>query len=193
MSNANPEVIDLLNQLAEDRFALKLRMDAEDQAFKDAKARLEADHTDKKAAMEARAVEIDQQIQQLIQEHRANLIARGKQSFAIMRAKFQLRKSGEKTKVADANGVMKVAKRFGVVKAIAEPPSRKWKLDSQKFLKWLESHGEMRRLFEPYLTIVPEMESLHMSPNTNYTIYHDGKRISPPSITISAPDAEVQS
>lgn len=182
MSDTNTKVIEDLNGLAERRFFVEVRREIAIRAYKAEVAVLNAEQENVMADLNSEAKQLDEQITQLIQPNRNNLIERDKQSFVIMRAKFQFRKPSGKTKITDASGIMDVARKLGVVRKIAKP-SYSWKLNQPKFFGWLEKHGEMRKHFEEYLDDT-STESLTMQPNGNYTVHHDSKRVSPPSVSI---------
>lgn len=185
MSDTDTEVVEGLNNLAEKRFLVEVRLEDATREHKAAVAALVAAHEKALAGLNGEAALLDEQIAQTIQTNREGLIEQGKQSFAIMRARFQFRKpsANAKPKVADASGLMEAARKLGVVRQIAKP-SYSWKLNQSKFFDWLEKHGEMRRHFEEFLEDPASGESLTMQPNTGYTVHHDSKRISPPSVSI---------
>ena len=183
MPNALTQVINKLNRLGRDRALLKLNEDAENQRYKDAKARLDATHEKNLARIAAQIEKVDPQIDETIAERRSDLIESGKQSFTTSEWKFQFRKAPGKTNVTDADTVMDIARKMGIVRKIADPPKR-WKFNQKKFLEWLESHPEERARFDAFLEDPEDGETLHMSPNSGHTVFHDSKRVSPPSITI---------
>ncbi len=139
---------------------------------------------------EAAMVAIKQELTQVIEAHRASLIAKDRQSFATLKWKFQFTKTdGGKTTVVEgaAEAIMKTARKFGRIKHVAVPPSsQKWRFKLSKFLAHLETHPEERVIFEEFLDVTEEAESLRMAPNAGHTVFHDGARISPPSITIKS-------
>ena len=183
MSDASTEVIEKLDALAEQRFLAQVKLDKATEEYKTAIAVLTADHEKVQTSLQSEINALDSQIYDTIQANRNELIRRGKKSFAIMKAVFQFRSSDPKTKIADSAGIMSVARKLGVVRQIAKV-SISWKLNQSKFFQWLDKHGELRPHFEDYLEEVEAGESLTMKPNTNYTVFHDSKRISPPSISI---------
>lgn len=183
MSDTNTKVVDDLNDLAEKRFMVQVKIDEATVTHKAAVAALEASHEKVLSSLQAQAEHLDAHIAEVILPNRHTLIERGKQSFVIMRAKFQFRRPTGKTKVTDPGGIMEVARKLGVVRKVAKP-SYSWKLNQAKFFAWLDTHGEMRKHFEEYLD-VSSKESLTMQPNSGYTVHHDSKRVSPPSVSIS--------
>lgn len=183
MSDTDTKIIDDLNDLADKRFLVQIKIDDANASHKSAVAALVAAHERVLSALTSEAAGLDQQIAAIIQPNRGSLIERGKQSFVIMRAKFQFRKPSGKTKITDAAGIMDVARKLGVVRQIAKP-SYVWKLNQSKFFDWLDKHGEMRTHFEEYLDDSSK-ESLTMQPNAGHTVHHDSKRISPPSVSIA--------
>lgn len=183
MSDVNTEVIENLNGLVERRFRLEIRLNTVNQEFATEKAELEKLHDLELAEINAAIKEIDDEIWESVERDRSTLIQKGKQSFTTMAAKFQFRKSAAKTKVTDSDGVMQTARRLGVVRKIAEPAFR-WKLSSAKFLDWLAKNGELREHFADFIEEPVDKESLSIAPNSNYTVFYDAKRISPPSISI---------
>lgn len=187
MTDANTEVISELNNLAERRFQIELRLNDANRKHKSAMAELEAAHEKVLDALNAEIAEVDSLIAGCIRTNRKALIAKGKQSFVIMRARFQFRgpKPGTKpkTKVTDAAGIMAVARRLGVIRKIAKM-NVSWRLNQSKFLEWLEKHAELGSQFEDYLDVSVPKETLTMYPNSGYTVYHDSQRVSPPPVSI---------
>jgi phage host-nuclease inhibitor protein Gam len=184
VTNPLTKVIEKLNRLGRTRAELELTKQAEIQKFKDAKAALEASHGAKLAKIEADIEKTDPQIDQTITERRSELIQKDKQSFTTSEWKFQFRKAPGKTKVTDADGAMEIARKLGIVRKVADPPTR-WKFNQKKFLEWLDRNPEQRARFESVLEDTEDGETLHMSPNSGHTVFHDSKRVSPPSITIT--------
>lgn len=183
MTDANTEVIDKLNELAEQRFLVELRQGDANQKHKAAVAALETAHQQVLAGFQTEIETLDKQIADLIKQHRKELIKTGKKSFVIMSAKFQFRGYDEKTTVKDPKGIMDAARKLGIVRQIAKL-TMSWKFNQAKFFAWLDKHGELRSKFEEFLEVKEAGESLTMAPNSNYTVHHDSKRISPPSIGI---------
>lgn len=120
----------------------------------------------------------------IITKHRSSLMATGKKSFATMHATFQLREVPAKITIVDKKGVMRVARRLGVVKHIANPPKGGWTIDQKKFMAWIAHNSELRAQFEPFIDEVEARESLTIKPNAGHTVIHDRKRISPPPVTV---------
>lgn len=183
MTDADTKVIDELNELAEQRFVVQLKLDDANQKYKAAVAALDAVHEHKLAAFQAEIDTLDAKISNKIKTNRKALIESGKQSFVIMRARFQFRKTKPKTTVKDAKAIMDMARKLGVVRQVAKLKCS-WGLNQGKFFDWLNTNGEFRSQFEDYLEVTEAGESLTMQPNTNYTVHHDSKRVSPPSVSI---------
>ena len=186
MSDATNEVIDDLNELAKSRFDVQVRIDAENQQFKNDKTALETAHAARLAALTKEADALDSQLWEKIEPNRSSLIVRGKKSFITALAKFQFREVPGKDKVGDSDGIMNAARRLGVVRQIANPVHY-WKFDSKKFFAWLDRNGENRPHFAEFIEEGTDGESLTIQPNSNYTVHLDKKRVSPPSISIKKP------
>lgn len=186
MTNANQDVVSEVDALAEERFSLEVEKTALAQKFKSDEAALKASYQDQLAAITARIGEVDAALLAKIKGNRAKLIAKGKQSFVTLVAKFQFKKASDTDKVKDADGVMAVARKLGVVRQIAKPV-REYKLDRRMFGAWLKKHPEYRDAFAKHLE-ERAGESLTMQPNGTYMVTHDSKRISPPSVSIK-PDS----
>lgn len=184
MTDADPEVIDRANRLAESRFQLEVEREVENRRFAEALAALTKEHEEKLRIFTERERVLDPAIWKVVDENRTSLIARSKRSFVTMLAKFQLKDVPAKTEVLDKQGIMDVARKLRVVRHIAKPPKGEWRFNQKKFFGWLAKNGEHRRHFEPFLNDVEKDESLTIQPNSNYTVEHDSQRISPPSITI---------
>ena len=184
MSSTDPEAITAVNELVGDRFALEVERDAENRRFQAALAEITKIHEqalEEYALLERR---LDTAIWQEVDENRATLIERGKRSFITMMAKFQLRDVPAKVEVLDKLGIMETARNLGVVRQIANPPKGEWRFNQKKFLAWLDKSNELHGHFEQFIDHTGGGESLTVQPNANYTVLHDSKRVSPPSISI---------
>lgn|GEM_PF-2547514 len=184
MSSTDPETITAVNELVGDRFALEVERDAENRRFQAALAEITKIH---EQALEEYALlerQLDTAIWQAVDENRATLIERGKRSFITMTAKFQLRDVPAKVEVLDKLGIMEAARNLGVVRQIANPPKGGWRFNQKKFLAWLDKSNELHGHFEQFIDHTGGGESLTVQPNANYTVLHDSKRVSPPSISI---------
>lgn len=184
MTKDNVDRIEILNKVIQQRFALQTELEAEKSLFKSMVAILKAAHVEQTKPLQAEIEALDEQLWHTIERDRANLITKGKKSFVTMYAKLQFRSIPSTTKVIDAVSVMDVARKLGIVRKIAKPTNT-WRFSTTMFLKWLSTHDEYRHYFEPYIDDLPEGESLTMQPNDNYTVHHDSKRLSPPSVTIN--------
>ena len=184
MTDADPEVINRVNRLAESRFQLEVERETENQRFNEALASLTKEHEERLRIFTERERVLDPALWKVVDENRAGLIAPKKRSFATMLAKFQLKDVPAKTEVVDKQGIMEIARKLGVIRQIANPPKGEWRFNQKKLFGWLAKNGEFRRHFEPFLNEVDKDESLTISPNRTYTVEHDSQRISPPSITI---------
>jgi phage host-nuclease inhibitor protein Gam len=188
MSDATTKVIEGLNELAKARFDLQVQVDAANQEFKNDKAVREAAHTARLAPLEAKIEEIDAQLWKELKDHESSLIEEGKRSFVTMAARFQLKTVYGTRKVTDAKSLMKIARKLGIVRRIAVPV-HEWKLSQEKFFAWLDKNGEARPKFDGLIEETQDDESLTIKPNSNYTVFLDKKRVSPPSISIKKPVA----
>lgn len=182
--DASPEVIKLLDTLAQDRFRLEAEQQHLDAEYKADEARLMAAYAQRVAPVAQQIVELDDTIWRLVHAHRITLIAAGKQSFAIASATFQFRAQKPKLVPVDVDGIMKAARGLRVVRDIADPPVRKWAFNKQRFLAWLESHARFYPYFEKYLEITDGGESLSVKPNAAHPVFHDKDRLTPCSFTI---------
>ena len=183
MSNVDPEVLDLINTLAEETFALEVQLDGKNTDFKAAQAVAAADHNALIAPIQAQIDANKARLAEVIQAHRDQLVGSKRKSFATMIATFQFREVATKLKVTDASGLMDVARRLGIVRKIARQAVT-WKLVHTKFATWWERNGEHHEALIDFVEPPTEGESLSMKPNGTYTVVHDGNRISPPSVTI---------
>lgn len=183
MSNVDPKVLDSINELAEERFALQVQLDSKNAAFKAAQAAANADHNAQIAPIQAAIDELDTRLAEVVAEHRDQLIGPKRKSFTTMIATFQFKHITAKLRVTDADGLLAAARKLGIVRKIARQVVT-WKLDRDKFATWLVSHGEYRMELDDYLEGPNEGESLTMRPNGTYVVTHDSQRISPPSVTI---------
>lgn len=187
MSDARNKLVHELNELAKSRFDVQLRIDAENQQFKNDKAALETAHAARLADLTKEADALDAQLWQKTDEpNRSLLIEAGKRSFITALTKFQFRDVPGKDKVGDSDGIMNAARRLGVVRQIANPVHY-WKFDSKKFFAWLDKNGEIRPSFDEFIEEGTDGESLTIQPNSDYTVHFDNKRVSPPSISIKKP------
>lgn len=180
------QVIDKLNQLGRTRVRLELSRNAAIQKAKNAKAAIDERLSTQLSGIEAKIEAIDPKIGVTIADHRSALVAEGKQSFTTSEWKFQFRKVPGKMQVTDADAIMGIARRLGIVRKIADPPTQEWRFSLKKFLEMLEENPEYNSYFDDYIDQPDETETLHMSPNSGHTVYHDSKRVSPPSIRIKS-------
>lgn len=183
VSNVDPEVLDSINKLAERRFALQVQLDKSNADFKAAQASAAADHSALITPIQAEIDEIDSQLVEKVEAHRSQLIGSKRKSFTTIVATFQFKKVAGKLKVVDDKGLMAAARKLGIVRKIARQVLV-WKLDQAKFAAWLAKNGEYRMKLGDFIEGPSEGESLSLKPNGTYTVVHDDKRISPPSITI---------
>lgn len=186
MTNVNPEVIDQLNALARRRFDLQVEANEEEAQYKAQSRALEAAFTKRQAAHHSEMQQIDHEIWETIQQNRGNLIDPDRKSFATMVAKFFLKTVPARTAVIDKKGLLAVARRLRIMRKVASVKVA-WDLDVKKFISWLQKNGEYRQEFEPFIEDIGENETLTMGPNANFTVFHNSKRISPPSIKIDHP------
>ena len=183
MSNVDPEVLDLINTLAEQRFALQVQLDGKNADFKAAQAFAVADHNALVAPIQASIDDLDARLAETVASHRDQLVGPKRKSFATMAATFQFKNVTTKLKILDDKGLMDVARRLGIVRKIARQVVT-WKLVHSKFVTWWEKNGEHHEALIDFVEPPTEGESLSMKPNGTYTVVHDGTRISPPSVTI---------
>ena len=184
MSSTDPEVIAAVDELVRNRFALEVERDAENRRFQAAIAEITKIHEQALEEFALHERQLDPAIWQAIDSNRATLIERGKRSFITMAAKFQLRDAPAKVEVLDKLGIMETARNLGVVRQIANPPKGEWRFNQKKFLAWLGKSNELHEHFEQFIDHTDGSESLTVQPNANYTVLHDSKRVSPPSISI---------
>ena len=183
MSDVDPEVLDRLNKLAEQRFTLQVQLDGQNATFKANQVAATARHNAQIAPMQAEIDALDAQLVKLVQTHRAKLIKPKRKSFATMIATFQFRDVTTKLKVVDVDGLMAAARKLGIVRKIACQVVL-WKLDRDKLAAWLEKHGEYIEDLIDFIEGPSDGESLTIKPNGTHTVVYDGDRISPPSVTI---------
>lgn len=185
MTNVDPATIKTIDSLAEKRFQLEIMRDAANKRFKDDEAKLKSAHSAVLNPIEIAIAETDANLRRIITGRRSQLIERGKKSFVTMAARFQFRSGTDKPKVTDIESVMEAARRLGVVRKVATP-KYVWQLTPKKFFEWLERNDEHRSKFEDYIeNPADEEDSLVATPNGTYTVLHNSKRVSPPSVTIS--------
>lgn len=179
MASVNTEVVDMLNQLTNERLKLELKKES-------ANNRLQA--LGQEIATELRQTEeeirqIDQQIWQVTESH-PELKGTGKKSFVTAIAKFQFRDVAARLEVTDKKGLMDKARQIGVVRKIAKIKVL-WELRVTKLLEFLGKYPEYYHDFEPFVEEIPEQKTLTIQPNDKYVVFHDGRRVSPPSIKIN--------
>ena len=190
MSNADPEVIERINELGDRVVLLEHEQET---LIKDIEARKKAiddENAPRLQRIETAARAAKQELAELIEANRVSLIAQGRQSFTTQLWKFQFTKAeGGKTTIIEGatDAIMKIAGKLGVIKQIAVPPKpQKWRFKQSRFLEWLEKYPEERSRFEEHLEITEDTEALRMSPNAGHVVFHDGTRISPPSTTLKS-------
>lgn len=189
MTSADPQVVTDLDDLARNLFKHQITGDAQTARFKAAEAALKAEYEANMEPILDLIRSASARVWGLISANRGTLIAEGKKSFVTSAAKFQLRSSTAKVKVADSEGVMAVARRLGVVRKIANPPRHTWLLDKDRFLAWLDANPDLRDQFAEFLDETEASEGLTIQPNGTYTVFHNSERISPPSVKVEKPSA----
>ena len=192
MTNAFTTLINRLNRLGRTREHLELMLKSENERYKKEQETGRIRHSRRLATITARIEKTDPEIWNGIAARRDELIPKDKKSFVTSERRFQFKAVPFRQKVTDANAVMALARKLGIVTPISDPPSRRRIFNSTKFFEYLESHGELRERFEEWIdeTGGGDEETLHMSPNADYTTFYDGERLSPPSITIKSPPRE---
>ncbi len=183
MTNVDPEVLDLINTLAEQRFALQVQLDGKNADFKAAQAVATANHNALIAPIQAGIDDVDVRLAEVVTRHRDQLVGPKRKSFATMVATFQFKNVTTKLKVVDDKGLMDAARKLGIVRKIARQVVT-WRLVHAKFVAWWEKNGEHHEALIDFVDPPTEIESLSLKPNGTYTVVHDGNRISPPSVTI---------
>lgn len=182
-TSADPELVTAVNQPIERLFRAEVRQKDLDQQLKDAIAVLIAKHAATSAEITQEIESAGAELKQVIKDNRPRLFERGKKSFATMIAIIQLRDVPARLNITDAKLIMSIARRLGVVKKIAKL-SIEWKFNADKFRAWLDQHDEYRDEFVDAIEDVAAYESLTLKPNNTHLVYYDGKRISPPPITV---------
>lgn len=187
MPNVDQQIIDALDKLASDRFALERQREAINHAYASQQEKAQARHADLISAIESRIATVDAEIWKIITNNRRDLIASGKKSLVTIIASFQFRNVPGKTTLTDAKGAMKAARSLGIVRRVSSLTVT-WKLKLNMLLDYLKKHPEHNEAFADYLEITSDRESLSMKPNSTYAVTHDSaNRVSPPSITIQPP------
>lgn len=179
MASVNTGVVGKLNQLTEDRFKLEAKKQS-------ANNRLKAIGQEIAAELEEAEEEIrriDQQIWQFTESH-PELKGTGKKSFVTAIAKFQFRDISARLEVTDKKGLMDKARQIGVVRKIAKLKVV-WDLSVTRLLEFLGKYPEYYQDFEPFVKETPAHQTLTIQPNDKYAVFHDGRRVSPPSIKIN--------
>lgn len=190
MTDADPEVIERINELGDQVARLEQEEKEVLESIEARKRAIDDENAPRLQRIEMARSAAKNDLAEYIEANRALLIASGRKSFTTQLWTFQFKMTkGGKLAIVEGttDAIMKRAGRFGLIKKIAEPPkSKKWKFKLSKFLARLESHPEERAIFDDYVTVTEETESLRMSPNAGHTVFHDGKRISPPSTMIKS-------
>ena len=192
MPNVDPAVIAHLNALAEERFKLQVASDEKDKTFKDQQAAQVAAHAADKAPLQAKMDEIDVELWELTTGHRSELIAPSRQSFTTGVARFQFTNKELRPKATDPKAIMKIARDQGFVRFVGKP-IRRYEYDPSKLSAALSKLGSrVRKMLEPFIEMVGG-ETLSMKPNGSHVVVHDGKRLTPPSVSIKRPSPEPKS
>lgn len=182
-NEVDPRVIGTINRLLERLFRLTVRQKLEKDRYEAQLASLKRRHTSLSQGFSTEEQELSAKLRRVIAEHYAELVGRGR-SFATMIGIVQFRKQPEHTVIADKQGIMQLARKRGLVRQIADPPSTEWQLNPKKLSAFLERHPEYRAEFEPFLTVTPAHDSVSVKPNNGYTVNHDNKRLTPPATSL---------
>lgn len=186
---ADPAIIAELNDLVDQRLTLEARRASIVRQHQAEEAALKQSYTALLSEVEGEIKPLDTSIWEFIQKHRGVLISPTKQSFATMVAKFQFRKTTGKDKVTDADGLLDIARKLGVVRKVADPPTGKWRVNRDSFFGWLEKNDGLRSLFAGVIEHTDDNEGLTIQPNATHTVMHDLERITPPSVSIERPSS----
>lgn len=191
MASVDPEVVNQINEWALELLKQRAALKDENDTFEAEQNAANVAHDAIIGPIQVKINELNAKLDALIQEHRAELIKEGRQSFVTMVVKFQFHRTHPKPKVTNPKAVMAIARARGIVRKIAKLVSL-WKFDADKFFAWLAKNEELRSLFDEYIDDTEENESLSMQLNGAYPVFHDGARLSSESITIreSAPRAD---
>lgn len=172
-----------IDSLAQQLFVLKIEQKRIQANYDTEIAKLKREYAPLLEQLDQQIDIVGQELRDVVTEHKSELVATGRQSFATLQAIFQFRKATSKLRVKNPGEALKVARQLGVVRKVANMKV-KWVLDSAKFFSWLKRNDEYREIFDDYLEYPSDSESITLRPNSTYTVVHDGKRISPPSVTL---------
>lgn len=187
MTPPEPQIVSTMNGLAQERLTLEVLKDERTKAFQAALAAVRAEHEGGLTEVQKQIDNLDGRIWVLAENHRSELLPGDKRSFVTLAAKFKFRKTSGGDRIIDTEEVMAIARKLGVIKQIADPPTRRWKVNSKKLTAWLARHPELRKRFGTALERIPEGESLTIQPNEAYVTVFDNERITPPSVSINRP------
>ena len=181
--NVDPALIDAINLLVTERMLREVEVKNLDAKLEADIAALTAAHAAERSVLEVDIQSLDAGIRGIITNNESTLLQSGKRSFTTVIAAFQFSKIKERLDITDTKLVMDVARKLGVVRKIAKL-SIKWTFSATKFKDWLAKNGEYRNAFADGIEDIAAYESLTIKPNSTHVVHYDGKRISPPSITI---------
>jgi hypothetical protein len=187
MSNANPAVLGLLNELAQLLLTLQVRLNARKAKFKSDTAELKKEYETDTASIQEEMRRVGAEIWKLIGENRGTLIKSGMKSFVTLAAKFQLKDSPGGIKVTDVDGLMVFARAKGLLKKVAVPPSHQWQYDRRTLLASIDKDPKLREMLAAFIEEDPKVEGLTIQPNDTYLVEHGKDRISPPSVKVEKP------
>ena len=182
-----PQVVSTMNGLAQERLTLEVLKNERKNALEADLASIRAEHEGGLIAVQEQIDSLDGRIWKLAADHRSELLPGNERSFATLAATFRFRKTGGGIKVNDAEEVMEIARKLGIVRQVASPPSQKWKLCIKKLTAWAAKHPELLKRFGTALKEIPKSESLNIQPNAGYVTIFDNERISPPPVGIKKP------
>lgn len=190
MTDADPEVIERINELGDQVARLEQEEKEVLESIEARKRAIDDENAPRLQRIEMARSAAKNDLAEYIEANRALLIASGRKSFTTQLWTFQFKMTkGGKLAIVEGttDAIMKRAGRFGLIKKIAEPPkSKKWKFKLSKFLERIETHPEERAIFDDYVTVTEDTESLRMTPNAGRVTFHDGTKLSPDFIVIKS-------
>lgn len=184
MSDQNmSDVKKQLNQTAFTLFALLRLQTRLKMEYEEKEQRLKRDFEAQNSDLEDKINAAKSKLAQLVEDNRAELIKKGKQSFDTSFSIFAYRKASPRIKITDKAGFVDKARKEGIVKKTCKS---KWVTtpSAEMANDFFKKNPEYIEEFDEFIEL-PGGETLSIKPNAAYLDRHDTPRLTPESIKLT--------
>lgn len=183
--SSRDQLIEKINELAKRLFALLREQSQLKNSYQakeeERKQTFEASNT----PLEQDIAAIKRELRSLVFANRSSLLIAGKKSFVTLVAILAFRWSSGSFAITDKTKAYDIARRLGVLRKVSTIKV-KFTINSSKLEAYLRSHPEHAEDFADVVKRTEAGDSLTIQPNSPYLVDYDGKRLTPPSISLSS-------